>query len=698
MRLKVLFSFIAIYFASNTIIAKEVTRSQAKAVALNFFSERLINAGKQSQFENLKIISTSIVESTYYVVNFNKGWTIVSAEDAIRPIIGYNYNANLQSESNNSNYVNFMQHFIEQKRFVEANEIESSPKIEDEWTYYLKDDFQPILNQKNPNNYIEPLLSSKWDQDFPYNYYCPEDINGPGEHTLVGCVATAMAQIMYYWRYPLQGSGSHSYYIYPYGTQSVDFGNEYYDYFSMQDGIDNNYPYHIAKLSYHAAVSVDMGFDPEGSAAYSQDVPHALETYFNYHSNCIYENKNNYEQSEWENMIKNDLEQFRPIYYSGRNSDNSGHAFVCDGYEEGNFYHFNFGWNGSGNGFYTLQDVNNFHYSQAMVYKIYPKDSNYPYIPITTKTLTSPSGSFTDGSGPYYYPMNMNAGWLIDPQSDTDSIVNIKLSFDKIETDSNLDEIIIYDGETEDANILGIYAGDTMPAEIYSTGNKLLITFKSGGGIGRGFKAEYKSILPIYCSAIETIVDSTGIISDGSGQFNYGNNTSCLYKFSQPDVVNYSFEIIEFNTEEDKDKVTFYNKNQDVLAELSGQLENNVIHFNSDELYMMWTTNSEINEKGWTLKYAVNGINSVEDIKLSNLSIYPNPTKGLLNVSFDIDKTNNLEVQLLNMNGQIVQQDIVNGFSGRYQNKFKLYNLPKGVYILSIISDKGKVDKKVVLK
>ncbi len=152
-----------------------------------------------------------------------------------------------------------------------------------------------------------------------------------------------MSMIMHYWRYPLQGSGSNSYYFYPYGTISANFGEANYEWNSMTDVIDNDYIWEIAEIGFHAGVGVEMMYGWDGSGAYSNDVPYALINYFNFQSSVQYLSKNSYPATTWENMMQAELDNLRPMYYAGQSTE-GGHAFVCDGYQGMNYYHFNFGW------------------------------------------------------------------------------------------------------------------------------------------------------------------------------------------------------------------------------------------------------------------------------------------------------------------------------------------------------------------
>ena len=130
---------------------------------------------------------------------------------------------------------------------------------------------------------MDPLLPVLWNQDFPYNAYCPLDAAGPGGHVYAGCVATAMSMIMTYYRYPEHGTGSYSYNYSPYGNISANFGQTYYDWDAMLNSITSGSGRAvnaIAELQYQCGVSVRMMYGADGSGAYSEDVPYALRTYF----------------------------------------------------------------------------------------------------------------------------------------------------------------------------------------------------------------------------------------------------------------------------------------------------------------------------------------------------------------------------------------------------------------------------------
>ena len=696
MKSKILLSILVVFAITASLFAKDINLSKAEQVAVNFLFEKSNQYGDAISYHDLNISESYLVDNAYYVVNFENGWVVVAANDVMIPVLGYNYSGSFPIFENQiDNFSSWMQTYVDQVNFIRENDIEAEADVIEEWDIYSTSN-PSTLNLRGDRD-IEPLLTTMWNQDSPYNAMCPVDDAGPGGHVYVGCVATAMSMIMHYWRYPLQGSGLHSYYQYPYGTLSANFGATNYNWDGMTDVINNDYVWDIAEIGYHAAVSVDMDFSPDGSGAYSQDVPSSLRNYFNYQSSVQHVSKYSYTTSVWEGMIESELDNLRPIYYSGRTTDNSGHAFVLDGYQGSNYYHFNFGWGGSGNGWFDLQTVGGFHISQAMVRNIYPGDASYPYIATGQTDLVTVVGSFTDGSGPAEdYTSDMDASWLISPQTEEDSVTSITMSFIEFDTD-NSDVLRVYDGGDENAELLGEFSGNSIPEDIMSSGNQLFITFSSTG-TGEGFKAEYSSELPTWCSSQQTITDPSGTLTDGSMNFFYNNSSSCVYFLNHPEAVKYYIDFTSFSTEEENDRIIMYDGiTGDEIGEFSGSIIPDPIVVETSIIMMMWSTNTTVRDQGWSFDYHVDGV-GFEETFVDNLAIYPNPTTGILNVKFDTEKQGNIQVKLFSVSGQVILDEEMNAASGQYNYNLDISNQAKGIYLLSIISDNEKIDRKVVLK
>lgn len=697
MRFKSYFTALFLALISFTISAKPVDKATAERVAIHFYYSQANLFDSSCSLNDLTIVDTYKTGEAYYVFNFEKGWVIVAADDVMWPVVGYNFTGHFPSTDQlNTNLKSWMKTIEDEATYVAEQHIQASPAVLSEWATYNKTDSDFTMPENRTRSEVEPMLSCNWDQPDPYNLLCPDDEAGPGGHALVGCVATAMAQIMDYWRYPIHGSGQFSYYESPYGVISADFGNATYEWDGMQNSIDPDNPWAIALISFHAGVAVQMNYGPTASGSQSTRVPHAFSYYFTYDGSAQYLEKKDYSFSTWQTMMQADLDAGQPLYYSGFSND-GGHAFVCDGYQGDNYYHFNWGWSGYQNGYYTLQDVNGFSSGQGMVRNIIPGDADYPYVADGEDTLTQPSGSFTDGSGPVEdYPSGMNASWLISPQNEEDSVTSITLSFVKFDTDP-ADTLRVYGGNSTSDDLLGKYAGSDLPENLTFDGNQMLVTFSSTGS-AKGFLIEYNTTSPSWCNGSETYSEPSGTFTDGSGSFYYNNNTNCMYKITNPEAVNITLEFTEFSTEADNDVLqVFDGDSQTLLGEFSGDELPDVISEETSTLMLLWSTNSTVKGPGWTADYYIDGV-GIGESSSNNFAVYPNPTTGYFNITFDELPSNNSVVQVISMNGQVVYRETISKFSGKNTMAINLKGQPKGIYLLSLISGNKKVDKKIVLK
>ncbi|MBC8487820.1 MAG: C10 family peptidase [Bacteroidetes bacterium] len=313
----------------------------------------------------------------YYVfdINTNSGFVIVAADDDVNPILGYSFERNYKDEMDNlpPNFSAWMKNYTDQIVYVRENLISADETIVNKWDELLTFNFEPGYTDN-----VDPLLTTNWDQNCYYNALCPPDNGGPCGHVYVGCVATAMGQVMKYHNYPEQGSGSHSYYCQGYGTQSANFGATTYDWTSMPNQLYSNNTA-VATLLYHCGVGVDMQYSASGSGAFSSDARDALVDYFTYSSDAQLLTKSSFSATAWENKLKNDLNAGRPLYYAGYGGS-VGHAFVCDGYQGTNYFHFNWGWSGWYNGYFYVNNLNpggyTFNQNQEAIFYVYPEGSS----------------------------------------------------------------------------------------------------------------------------------------------------------------------------------------------------------------------------------------------------------------------------------------------------------------------------------
>jgi len=209
--------------------------------------------------------------------------------------------------------------------------------------------------------FVTPLLSSTWDQRCYYNDSCPADIQAPAYfcgHAPAGCVATAMAQIMHYYAWPLQGTSSKSYYHSIYGTLSANFSATSYNIAQMPDAIYSS-NMEVAQLLYHCGVASEMDFGPTTSGTGALDARNGMVNYFGYSSGSSMKYKLGYSDAAWKALLKQEIDLGHPLFYGGvDNVYGTGHAWVCDGYYSNDHFHMNWGWSGVGNGYFMLSNLN----------------------------------------------------------------------------------------------------------------------------------------------------------------------------------------------------------------------------------------------------------------------------------------------------------------------------------------------------
>jgi photosystem II stability/assembly factor-like uncharacterized protein len=367
--------FIAVIFMALSSSAKLITVEKAKEIAIAFYAHNLSLDKSQPVITESEVTEyKSIV--TYYIFNFDpKGFVIVAADDASIPILGYSNESTIQGEITNPATKEWLESYSREIYQIVIHGLSNTETVK-RWNAISAGNFYA------PEQTVGPLLTTTWDQGCYYNALCPYDGSAGYTcfHVYTGCVATAMSQIMKYHNFPPQGVGSHSYVDPTYGLQSANFGATTYGWSSMPNNITSaNTP--VATLMYHSGVSVDMKYSTSGSGAFSENVPDALMNYFNYHPGVVIKYKNSFQHlADFENLIRADLDQQLPVYYSGSNPS-EGHAFVCDGYKlPDSTFHFNWGWSGSYNGWFAIGALNPggspFNDNNAIVIHIKPYDPN----------------------------------------------------------------------------------------------------------------------------------------------------------------------------------------------------------------------------------------------------------------------------------------------------------------------------------
>lgn len=333
-----LFVFL-VAMVTSPMMAERVTPETARKVATTFLTN---NGAKSAQLTDL---TKSAGFANLYIFTAERGFVVMAADDRVQPILGYSLTNAFVAEGMPENISGWLQGYSDEIQDVIDLNLSGDRSAQQEW--------QDLKDGKASRNVADvvvgPLITTLWDQVEPYNDLCPSDAGGPGGHALTGCVATAMAQVMKYWNYPTTGKDSHTYTHSTYGEQTANFGSTTYDWANMTNtyggSSTDTQKLAVATLMYHCGVSVEMNYGPSGSGANSSNVSDAMVNYFRYSPSATMVYRSSYTDAQWIAFLKHELDERRPLYYSGSNVG-SGHAFVCDGYRSDDYFHFNWGWSG----------------------------------------------------------------------------------------------------------------------------------------------------------------------------------------------------------------------------------------------------------------------------------------------------------------------------------------------------------------
>ena len=352
------FLFIIALLACDLVMANPVDVNMAKTLGQKFVENRFDVA---RQGHDLALAYTAYAdrgEACYYVFNVGEtGFIIMSADDCYRPIIGYSENGKYDVNNVPPALQDYLDGIVAGRSQHNTLTKSAAPDVAADWQMLEK---TGRLVSRNGGRGVDYLVQTTWDQAYPYNYYCPEDPAGSHGHTYVGCLATAMAQLVAFWKYPEHGNGSHCYYHEDYGQICADFQNTYYDWDHMANKLTEFSPIEeiqaVAMISFHCGVTIDMGYGPDGSGGASGPIPSAMHTYFSYSDACVQYSRDDFETKTWKNMVREQFDMGWPMYYGGCDTDGC-HAFICDGYDDYDMFHFNLGWNGSSDGWYIIDEA-----------------------------------------------------------------------------------------------------------------------------------------------------------------------------------------------------------------------------------------------------------------------------------------------------------------------------------------------------
>ncbi len=313
---------------------KQISQNAALSAARKYS-----RTGQVAPAKNLRSDKTN--NAPYYAFNLEQGYVIVSGDDEMTELVGYAENGFFDAENVPPQMQLWLDGYAEYVAAVQSGKAKA----------------RKILLSDSPSVVVEPLVTTKWNQDAPFNNFAPEytDDNNNTQRCATGCAATAMAQIMKFHNWPEQGVGHYSYEHQSFGIISSNFSEHIYDWTNMIDRYNNGEYSNVqadavALLMKDCGVSLNMNYGPVSGASIYSYTP-AFKNYFRYSSRTV--NRSGCETAEFTKIITDELQEGRPIIYCGTGED-GGHAFVVDGYDTNYFLHVNWGWGGYSDGYFDM--------------------------------------------------------------------------------------------------------------------------------------------------------------------------------------------------------------------------------------------------------------------------------------------------------------------------------------------------------
>ena len=652
MRKVVVLFFLSLLTVS--LFAQPVDKKDILKVAGNFLKET--KAIKDPSVDDIKVEKFAENDTTLLYLTHNKGdFVILSNDLRVKPILGYSTEGSYDGTNYPPQFKALIKSYKEQILKVKRGEIKTDQFYAKEWDKSISGNFTKA------ETVVDPIIDVEWDQGNSWNRFCPEDEDGPGGHVYVGCVAVAMGQAMSVYEHPEQGVGESSCYS-DYGALSVNHGETEYKWNLMSSTSANDYN---SLLLYHLAVSVDMNFSPDGSGAYTSDAANAMKDHFDYDATY----KTSTDDEAWRELLKSEIDAGRPVIYAGNNGSDAGHAFNLDGYN-GNVFHVNWGWSGSYNGNFSLDalDPNGSDYSKnaKAVIGIEPKDHSPTGINLS-------STSFIDTVSPGTVVSIMNTE---DPDPDDNfeyTVSEIEGRFDTTycpfytkndsliltEKVSNKDykelEVLI---STEDSQgnvfekkfIIDVLKENYPPSDIKLSETALYDTISKGGYI-----ATFSTVDPDEIDTFTYTLENSDSIGEDNDKFFISADSL----FSDYDFSEYAGDSLSiFVKSADR-------KSETVTREFLLEVEQPEMETSSKDL---------------------------DNIALHSSSVYPNPTKGILN--FDYEERTIKKIMFFNSNGNLIKHE--RPHSRKWRGDISKF--APGTYIVRIYFNSGKTEVYKILK
>lgn len=712
--MKKLYCFLTLLLVAvmfGNISAQSVSRAEADLAASHFVQEKYANLSKAPVSVNF--VETIADEDMTYMYHYDiegVGFVFVAASKSVPTVLAYSLDENFEMIPP----VRDLFHLYKQEiRYAENAKLAPTASAAAQWAHYLDENFQPAAIKGSVNNY---LLTTRWNQNKYYNTYCPWDVNAGAYYDYRvpnGCVALACAQIMNYHHYPLSGSGASSYIPQGYPRQTVYFNQHTYHWNAMYDE-PTSYANEIAKLAYHMGVAIQMNYNADGSGAHTEVAKNKFYQNFKYDPSITIYYRGNYLDttvSVYINKLKEEIDNRRPVYYSGCNeSYSSCHAYVLDGYDNEDKFHLNYGWGGASNAFYAIDNFTSgwehWDYQSEAIMNIYPSREYPDTYCAGHQRQTASFGYVMDGSPTTRpYQANPDCSWMIAAPGAT----SYRFEFETLDLNPDVDFITIYNGPTVESGVKGTYTGTTPPQNVISiSADSVLITFTSNGSGPAentdyyGFLLQYTAQVPEQdCNQMANVHDWTQEITDGSSDGeNYHPQSNCTWNVSLNFISGFSIAFPEFDLgygdfvdvyDGTTNPPTLY-KRYDIYNPPHG-----IDYVNFNKMRVNFVADNWDQRNGFKMRYyalaSVENYSGIEDMK-----VYPNPAKDNLFVTFNMPESGSMALKLMDMTGKVVLVDAFEATVGENSHTVNVSNLKAGMYLLQMETPTGKMIQKVLVQ
>ena len=662
----------------GSLMAGPVDQQKAQKLGAKFLSTTAISQKNADIQLDLVSVAADRDATDYYVFNVSngEGFVVISGDDRVRPILAYSTTGKYNPNDVADGFQYTLNGFRNEIQYVREHNLTATPDIVAEWKSVSE---TGSLNRGGQTRaVVEPLCHSIWNQNYPWNSQCPPcvDTLGNGGHVFAGCAATAMGQVMKFWDWPAVGNGSHSYNPDGFDQQTANFGETEYHFELIPLALDSTSSeeeiYHVAQLLYHLGIALDMQYSAVGSGANALSVYTAFQSYFRYTRDFPQINAGDlipgygYTNEEWAQMLKDGgLDEHLPVFYTGSDDGGAGgHAFVCDGYDENDYFHFNWGWSGRDDAWCPIGALHttryDFNQTNMFIGHIVPENNEYFSRPDSVSKMAVLEEAFDAARLTWTNPTtDLNGNTLTDITS-----VTIRRNFEEIavltDVEAGADMEYIDNGLEPGLYEYSIYI--TNEAGISRTtyrsilvGEKCNIVFQMHDNGGDGWKGAAISIADENFNrlAVVTMTQGSALVVDLpllTGNLNFIWNSGWYHAYPEYDT--------------------------------DSECSFTIINAQGQTIY----TSTGL-EEGVFLTYDPCDFDAIDETVVDNgVSVYPNPTNGLLNVN----GCGTMRITVSNMLGQTLFET-----TAEDNTTLDLSSYGQGFYLVRIATENGVMVQKI---